>query len=114
MMSEKVKVQELALFLIVLNCKHRYQEQDMPWSNEQSSGLIKSTKPAVINLSTKLEKSCELFFNGCLHIWLGSVWQDPKNKKGDSPGSAVAFQSRLETPLNISYASKPTVMSTIL
>lgn len=54
MMSEKVKVQELALFLIVLNCKHCYQEQDMPWSNEQSSGLSKSTEPAVINLSTKL------------------------------------------------------------
>jgi len=29
-MSEKVKVQEVAFFLIVVNRKHHYEEQDVP------------------------------------------------------------------------------------
>lgn len=90
MMSEKVKVQEVALFLVVVNGKHRCQELDVPWSDGQSSRPSKSPKPAVTNLSTELRNSYEQFLNGRLHRWLVSVGQDPNGEKGDSLGYAVA------------------------
>lgn len=57
MMSEKVKVQAVVLFLIVTSHKHHYQEVVVPCNNSQSDKLEKMLNYIAAYLLTKVRKS---------------------------------------------------------